>query len=41
MSGEADAMRVYEDNIKALRGTKRMLKNKTLMVTRVGGSKFY
>ena len=38
---EADAMRVYEDNIKALRGTKRMLKNKTLMVTRVGGSKFY
>ena len=38
---EVDAMRVYEDNIKALRGTKRMLKNKTLMVTRVGGSKFY
>lgn len=38
---EEDAMRVYENNIKALRGTKRMLKNKTLMVTRVGGSKFY
>ena len=38
---EVDAMRVYEDNIKALRGIKRRLKNKTLMVTRVGGSKFY